>query len=120
VRKAAFHNHGVAGADPASVEAILDRRFSPLITSSSPWTGFTRLGQQQSDIDPKLGVRLLQATFARATRDGLVRHELGDDVWSIRVHDSAENVAERLSCGTYSQGSSSGTIAPDTSFRNTA
>jgi hypothetical protein len=53
------------------------------------------MGQRHSDIDPRLGVRLLQATFARATWDGLVRHEVGDDVWSIRVHDSAENVTER-------------------------
>jgi hypothetical protein len=75
-----------------------------------------RLGQQQSDIDPKLRVRLLQATFARATWDGLVRHELGDAVWSIRVHDSAENVTERLSCGTYSQRSRLGTIATHSRF----
>jgi hypothetical protein len=78
------------------------------------------MGQRHSDIDPRLGVRLLQATFARATWDGLVRHEVGDDVWSIRVHDSAENVTERLSCGTDSQRSSLGTIATHRRFRNTA
>jgi hypothetical protein len=30
VPKTDLHNHGVAGADPASVEAILGRRFAPL------------------------------------------------------------------------------------------
>jgi adenosine deaminase len=39
---------------------------------------------------------LLEAAFARATWDGLVRYELGDDVWSITVHGSAENVTEGL------------------------
>jgi hypothetical protein len=42
--------------------------------------------------------------------------KLGDDVWSIRVHDSAENVTERLSCGTYSQRSRLGTIATHSRF----
>lgn len=71
-------------------------------------------------ISTRLGGGLLQATFARATWDGLVHRELGDDVWSIRVHDSAENVTERLSCETDSQRSSLGTIATIiASFRNT-
>jgi hypothetical protein len=48
------------------------------------------------NINPKLGPRLLEAAFARATWDGLVRYELGDDVWSITVHGSAENVTQRL------------------------
>ena len=53
-------------------------------------------GENLGDFDPKLGARLLEAAFARATWDGLVRYELGDDVWSITVHGSAENVTGRM------------------------
>jgi adenosine deaminase len=97
VPKTDLHNHGVAGADPASVEAILGRRFAPLdhklasMDEMHAWAS-DNLG----DFDPKLGPRLLEAAFARATWDGLVRYELGDDVWSITVHGSAQNVTDRL------------------------
>lgn len=97
VPKADLHNHGVAGADAASVEAILGRRFAPLdhkLTSMDEMHAWAK--ENFGDLDPKLGPRLLEAAFARATWDGLVRYELGDDVWSITVHGSAENVTERL------------------------
>src|SRR5262249_42680157 len=97
VPKTDLHNHGVAGADPASVEAILGRRFAPLdhkLTSMGEMHAWA--SENLGDFDPKRGVRLLEAAFARATWDGLVRYELGDDVWSITVHGSAENVTERL------------------------
>ena len=97
VPKTDLHNHGVAGADPASVEAILGRRFAPLdhrLTSMDEMHAWAK--DNFGALDLKLGPRLLEAAFARATWDGLVRYELGDDVWSITVHGSAENVTERL------------------------
>lgn len=97
VPKADLHNHGVAGADPASVEAILGRRFAPLdhkLTSMEEMHCWA--SENLGDFDPKLRPRLLEAAFARATWDGLVRYELGDDVWSITVHGCAENVTEGL------------------------
>ena len=97
VPKTDLHNHGVAGADPASVEAILGRRFAPLdhkLTSMEQMHAWAR--ENLGDLDPKLCPRLLEAAFVRATWDGLVRYELGDDVWSITVHGSAEKVTERL------------------------
>ena len=97
IPKADLHNHGLAGADPASVEEILGRRFVPLdhkLTSMEEMHAWAN--ENLGDFDPKLGPRLLEAAFARATRDGLVRYELGDDVWSITVHGSAANVTERL------------------------
>jgi adenosine deaminase len=56
----------------------------------------TWASENLGDFDPKFRPRLLEAAFARATWDGLVRYELGDDVWSITVHGSAENVTEGL------------------------
>jgi adenosine deaminase len=97
VPKTDLHNHGVAGADPASVEEILGRGFTPLdhkLTSMAEM--HTWASENLGNINPKLGPRLLEAAFARATWDGLVRYELGDDVWSITVHRSAENVTQRL------------------------
>jgi adenosine deaminase len=97
IPKADLHNHGLAGADPASVEEILGRRFVPLdhkLTSMDEMHAW--VNENLGDFDPKLGPRLLEAAFARATWDGLVRYELGDDVWSITVHGSAANVTERL------------------------
>lgn len=97
VPKTDLHNHGVAGADPASVEEILGRRFTPLdhkLTSMAEMHAWA--SENLGNINPKLGPRLLEAAFARATWDSLVRYELGDDVWSITVHGSAENVTQRL------------------------
>jgi adenosine deaminase len=97
VPKADLHNHGLAGADPASVGAILGRSFAPLahkLTSMDEMHAWA--SENLGDFDPKLGARLLEAAFARATWDGLARYELGDDVWSITVHGSAKKVTERL------------------------
>ncbi len=95
--KTDLHNHGGAGVDPASVEAILRRRFAPLnhklasIAEMHAWAS-----RNLGIFDPKLEPLLLEAAFARATWDGLVRYELGDDVWAITVHGSAEKVTDRL------------------------
>ena len=86
IPKTDLHNHGLAGADPASVEEILGRRFVPLdhkLTSMEEMHAWAN--ENLGDFDPRLGPRLLEAAFARATWDGLVRYELGDDVWSITV-----------------------------------
>jgi len=81
IPKTDLHNHGLAGADPASVEEILGRRFVPLdhkLTSMEEMHAWAN--ENLRDFDPRLGPRLLEAAFARATWDGLVRYELGDDV----------------------------------------
>jgi adenosine deaminase len=44
----------------------------------------------------RLRPRLFEAAFARASEDGLVRYEIGDDVWAITLDGSAEKVTEIL------------------------
>jgi hypothetical protein len=80
IPKTELSNHGLAGADAASVEEILGRRFAPLghrLTSMDVMHAWA--SENLGDFDPKLGARLLGAAFARANRDGLVRYELGND-----------------------------------------
>jgi adenosine deaminase len=45
---------------------------------------------------PSLRPRLFEAAFARAISDGLVRYEIGDDVWAITIDGSAEKVTNIL------------------------
>ena len=47
--------------------------------------------------DPELGPQLFEAAFVRGANDGVVRFELGDDVWAITLDGSAENVGRVLS-----------------------
>src|SRR5580658_3146816 len=95
--KTDLHNHGWAGADPAAVAAILGRTCSPLdhrlasMDEMHAWAG-----EHFGNLDPKLRPQLFEAAFVRAIRDGLVRYELGDDVWAITLDGSAENVTDIL------------------------
>jgi adenosine deaminase len=91
--KADLHNHGWAGADPAAVGAILGRRIIPLdhkLTSMKEMHDWA--GDHFGNPDPKLRPQLFEAAFVRAARDGLVRYEIGDDVWAITLDGSASNV----------------------------
>jgi adenosine deaminase len=54
------------------------------------------VGEHLGDLDPTVRPPLFEAAFARATRDGLARYELGDDVWAVTQHGSAENVTAIL------------------------
>jgi adenosine deaminase len=95
--KADLHNHGWAGADPASVAAILGRRLAPLdhrLTSMADMHAWA--SGHFGNPDPSLRPQLFEAAFARAARDGLVRYEIGDDVWAITLDGSAENVTNIL------------------------
>jgi hypothetical protein len=80
--KADLHNHGWAGADPASVGAILGRRIVPLnhkLTSMKEMHDWA--GEYFGNPDPKLRPQLFEAAFVRGVQDGLVRYEIGDDVY---------------------------------------
>ncbi len=46
--------------------------------------------------DPKLRPQLFEAAFVRAAKDGLVRFEIGDDVWATTLDGSANNVTNIL------------------------
>ena len=95
--KTDLHNHGWAGADPASVGEILGMRVAPLdhkLTSMDEMHAWA--GQHFGKIDPKLRPSLFEAAFVRAAEDGLVRFELGDDVWATTLDGSAENVTDIL------------------------
>jgi adenosine deaminase len=97
VPKADLHNHGWAGADPVSVGAILGRRIDPIdhkLTSMDEM--HTWAGENFGKVDPKLRPQLFEAAFVRAARDGLVRFEIGDDVWASTLDGSAENVTSIL------------------------
>jgi adenosine deaminase len=95
--KADLHNHGWAGAEPAAVGAIIGGSFAPIdhrlnsMDEMHDWSG-----EHFGNIDPKLRPRLFEAAFSRAVRDGLVRYELGDDVWAATLDGSAENVTNIL------------------------
>jgi adenosine deaminase len=95
--KTDLHNHGWAGADPASVEAILGRTLAPLdhkLASMDEMHAW--VGERFGSLDPKLRPQLFEAAFVRAARDGVVRFELGDDVWATTLDGSAENVTNIL------------------------
>jgi hypothetical protein len=93
--KTDLHNHGWAGADPAAVGEILGRWVAPLdrklasMDEMHAWAG-----DHFGTIDPKLRPLLFEAAFVRSAEDGVVRFELGDDVWLITLDGSAQS--ERL------------------------
>jgi adenosine deaminase len=95
--KADLHNHGWAGADPAAVAAILGRSLAPLdhrlisMAEMHAWA-HDHFGNPDSSLRPQL----FEAAFARAARDGLVRYEIGDDVWAITLDGSADTVTNIL------------------------
>ncbi len=97
VPKADLHNHGWAGADPAAVAAILGRTFVPLgrrlasMAEMHAWAA-AHFGNPA----PALRPQLFEAAFVRAAWDGLVRYEIGDDVWAITLDGSANNVTDIL------------------------
>jgi adenosine deaminase len=95
--KSDLHNHGWAGAEPALVAAILGNNSAPLdhkLTSMDEMHACA--GEHFGNPDPKLRPRLFEAAFVRAVKDGLVRYELGDDVWATTLDGSAENVTNIL------------------------
>jgi adenosine deaminase len=95
--KADLHNHGWAGADPASVGAILGRIISPMdrkLKSMDEMHTWAR--ENFGNPDPKLRPQLFEAAFIRAGHDGLVRFEIGDDVWASTLDGSASNVTNML------------------------
>jgi adenosine deaminase len=95
--KTDLHNHGWAGADPASVAAILGKECAPLdrrLTSMAEMHEWA--SENFGNVDPKLRPQLFEAAFVRAAKDGLVRFEIGDDVWAITLDGSAENVTNIL------------------------
>ena len=95
--KSDLHNHGWAGADPASVAAILGTTCEPLdhklasMDEMHAWVG-EHFGNPSSKLRPQL----FEAAFARAAKDGLVRFEIGDDVWATTLDGSASNVTNIL------------------------
>ena len=95
--KSDLHNHGWAGADPASVAAILGRTYAPLDRKVSSMDEMhTWVGEHFGNPDPKLRPQLFEAAFVRAGKDGLVRFEIGDDVWAITLDGSAGCVTNIL------------------------
>ncbi len=91
--KADLHNHGWAGAAPASVGAILGRSISPIDHKLASMDEMHAWNLEHfGNPDPKLRPLLFEAAFARAAKDGLVRFEIGDDVWAITLDGSANNV----------------------------
>ncbi len=95
--KSDLHNHGWAGAEPAAVAVILGRKCAPLdhkLTSMDQMHAWA--GEHFGNPDPKLRPALFEAAFVRAAKDGLVRYELGDDVWATTLDGSAENVTGML------------------------
>lgn len=95
--KTDLHNHGWAGADPLSVAKILGRKVAPLDRKLSSMDEMHAwAGGNFGNIDPKLRPQLFEAAFVRAAQDGLVRFELGDDVWATTLDRSAENVTNIL------------------------
>ncbi len=97
VPKADLHNHGWAGADPASVGVILGRRIDPVAHKLASMAEMhTWAGENFGKVDPMLRPELFEAAFVRAARDGLVRFEIGDDVWASTLDGSAENMTHIL------------------------
>ena len=94
--KGDLHNHGGAGIDPAAVEAIIGRPFFPLDRKLSSMHEMHSWAKENLNFGPEFEPELLAAAFARGVWDGLVRYELGYDVWTITIHGSAENVTNVL------------------------
>jgi adenosine deaminase len=94
--KADLHSHAGAGIDPVSVERIVGRKFRPLDHKLSSMEEMHAWAKENLNFDPKLEPEMLEAAFARGVWDGLVRYELGYDVWSITVHGSAEKATDLL------------------------
>lgn len=94
--KSDLHNHGWAGAAPASVAAILGRKFAQLDHKLTSMAEMHAWASENGDIDPKLRPQLFEAAFARAAWDGLARFEIGDDVWAITLDGSANKVTDIL------------------------
>ena len=95
--KTDLHNHGWMGADPTSAAAILGPKYAPLdhrLTSMDEMHAWA--SQNIGQLDGKRRLQLLEAAFARAAKDGVVRFELGDDVWVITVDPSAEKWTDTL------------------------
>jgi adenosine deaminase len=96
--KSDLHNHGWAGADPAAVAAILGSKYAVLdrrLSSMAEMHAWAR--ENLGNVDTNLSrPRLFEAAFARAVWDGLVRYELGDDVWATTLDGSAANVTTIL------------------------
>jgi adenosine deaminase len=53
-------------------------------------------GEHFGNPDSKLRPQLFEAAFVRAAKDGLVRFEIGDDVWAITLDSSAGCVTDIL------------------------
>jgi adenosine deaminase len=95
--KADLHNHGWAGADPACVEPILGRPYAALDRKlASMQAMHAWVSEHLGNPDPNVRPALFEAAFARAAKDGVVRYELGDDVWAITLHGSAKNLTDIL------------------------
>ena len=95
--KTDLHNHGWAGADPVSVRAILGKSLAPLDHKLASMDEMHAWASDHfGNVDPKLRPQLFEAAFVRAARDGVVRFELGDDVWATTLDGSAENVTNIL------------------------
>ena len=95
--KTDLHNHGWAGADPVSIEKILGRTVRPLDHKLTSMDEMHRwAGAHFGNPDPKLRPQLFESAFVRAAKDGLVRFQLGDDVWAITLDGSAESVTDIL------------------------
>lgn len=95
--KADLHNHGWAGANPAAVATILGKTFAPLARKLASMAEMHAWAAAHfGNPDPKLRPRLFEAAFVRAAEDGLVRYEIGDDVWAITLDGSAGNVTDIL------------------------
>jgi adenosine deaminase len=96
--KSDLHNHGWAGADPASVAAILGTKYAVLdrkLTSMAEMHEWA--SENVGNVDTRLRrPQLFEAAFARAVWDGLVRYEIGDDVWASTLDGSAANVTSIL------------------------
>ncbi len=96
VPKADLHSHAGAGIDPVSVAKIVGGEFRPLDHKLTSMAEMHAWAKENLEFDTKLEPQMLEAAFARGVWDGLVRYELGYDVWNITVHGSAEKVTDRL------------------------
>jgi adenosine deaminase len=95
--KSDLHNHGWAGADPASVGAILGKSIAPLDRKLSSMDEMhSWVGEHFGNPDSMLRPQLFETAFVRAAKDGLVRFEIGDDVWATTLDGSASNVTDIL------------------------
>jgi adenosine deaminase len=94
--KADLHNHGWAGAALAAVAAILGRECATLDRRLTSMDEMHAWASEHANVDPKFRPQLFEAAFARAAWDGVVRFELGDDVWAVTLDGSAQDVTDML------------------------